>query len=83
MHIDQIERMLGSGDIVSVTPGPAVYDPPLRAIRVAVAGDLALITKGNTDPVVVPDLLAGETLVASIVQVVEEGTDAQGLTGFR
>jgi hypothetical protein len=82
MHIDQIERMLGSGDILEVTPGEE-YDPPLRGIRVAVAGDLNLLTRGNTEPVVIPDVLAGETIIASIVQVVADGTEAQGLTGYR
>lgn len=84
MHIDQIEKILGSGGrlVTIVASDSTVYDPPIRALRVAVAGNLAVVGEHDTDPVVIPGVLAGETIVASIKQVLDTDTDASGFTGY-
>lgn len=83
MHFHQIKDLLGGGEVIEVTPGDTEYDPPLRGVRVAVAGDLAIVTRKGGSVVVVPNVMAGETFLASIYKVVDEGTEAQGLTGYR
>ena len=59
------------------------YNPPLRGLRVGTAGDVAVKTPGQHDPVTIPDVLAGETLPIKIEKVMSTNTSASGLTGYR
>lgn len=52
-----------------------------RAIRVGGAGDLAIKTAGG-DVTIIPDLVAGETVVALVVLVYSTGTTATGIVGL-
>ena len=52
-----------------------------RGIRIGTAGDVALKTMGNS-VIVIPDVLAGETLVIRAVKVYATGTTASGIVGL-
>jgi hypothetical protein len=52
-----------------------------RALRVGTAGDLAIKTIGGS-VVVIPDVLAGETIVVRAIKVYATSTTASGIVGL-
>ncbi len=52
-----------------------------RAIRVGTAGDLA-VKSASGDTVIIPDVLAGETLAIRVRVVFSTSTTASGIMGY-
>lgn len=78
-----MERQNKSPNLVAVAPSDAtIYVPALIALRVGTtAGAVAVKTGGVT--VVIPNVLAGETIYGSFNQILATGTAAVGITGFQ
>lgn len=73
---------------VAITPSDStVYDPPLQAIYVGVAGDLTIETTNNLNTGDGPQTFVaranGDVPVASIRRVMATGTAATDLIGYR
>jgi hypothetical protein len=54
-----------------------------RALRVANGGDVKVLGLDDTAPVIIPSVLAGETLPIAIRFIYASGTTASGFTGYK
>ena len=65
-----------------ITPSDSAYLTYVtRAIRAGGAGNLRVLTAGNED-VIIPSVVAGETLAICVVKVFSTSTTATGLMGM-
>lgn len=70
--------------LVSITASDTtVYSPPLRAIYVAVTGNVAIVASDDTAAVTVTAVPAGTILPISTSQVMSTNTTATGIIGLR
>lgn len=68
---------------VAITPSDTtVYNPPLRAIWVGVAGNLSIMCIGDTTAVTLASVPAGPLSIACISRVMATGTLATTMIGF-
>jgi len=76
MHADAIPAL------TAVTKSDATeYTPPLIGLRVGTAGDVKIVSDGETLTIV--GVLAGETITGSITKVFSTGTSADDFTGMK
>ena len=65
-----------------ITPSDSAFLPYVtRAIRAGGAGNLRVLTAGNED-VIIPSVVAGETLPICVVKVFSTSTTATSLMGM-
>ena len=85
------ETLLGPQALNDVTAGPSghldvvpsdtkMFYPPLREIRVGVAGDVEIRLAGSTNVVIYP-AAGGEYITGQIAQILDANTTATGIIG--
>ncbi len=69
-------------NLVAITPGVEI-DPPVRAIWVGGAGDVAIIASGDTAARTLKGAAAGQLIPVEVRRVEASGTTATDIVGIR
>jgi hypothetical protein len=69
---------------VAITPSDTtVYDPPLKALWVGGAGDVAVVAADDTAAVTISGVNGGQIIPVSISKVMSTNTTATLMVGWR
>lgn len=76
------ERTVPARRLLAVTPGNAIFSPPLRSVIVAAEGTLNVVA-ADDDTAVSVFVVAGIPIPIECKQILASGTTATGIVGLR
>ena len=75
---------LGGVSAFAITPSDTVdLTYPVRAIYVGVGGDVSLLLREDTDPVLFKGMVSGAIYTLDVIRVYDTDTDATDIVGLR